>query len=266
MEYIAPPDKYFYTSDKKVLTNLYQLSEYIADCNQEKYSEHVNKDKNDFASWVQYVLGLVELADEIRRTNNQQEFAKILNEFVNSKKENYSVGKENHVELKEDHDDKEDAINNLTNASINASINDVAHENNNADIANTSSKSIAESKFREWTDEELEKFSKFGFKNQESDDEKAALLLYQLNELMNMVKDLRKSEKNVLIPDLMLRILDSKIAFYKVARKEEDYDKIISMFNEIKREIDYCSQETPYSFTDEIIKTLELQRVVMKKI
>ena len=82
---------------------------------------------------------------------------------------------------------------------------------------------------------------------------------------MNILKDLRKNEKNTLIPDLMVRTINSKIEYYNISKKKEDYDNIITIFNEIKKEIDYCTQEAPYSFADEIIQGLELEKVTMKK-
>ncbi len=53
--------------EERTLRTLDDLSEAINLIDPETFQLHVNKDKNDFANWVQYVFGETELADQLRK-------------------------------------------------------------------------------------------------------------------------------------------------------------------------------------------------------
>lgn len=296
---IASPNMYFYTVDKKVLTNLYNLQEYIKYCSEESYKYHVHDGKNDFASWIEAVFGLKDLSKKISSCSKEESYT-LLKNFM----ENYNSAsiagndKNNSSSIKEESNvDKNNLSQTVASAAL-TDINEVTdtssavsadpgnkvdsnkiaaangsftnggaanNANNNLSSDSMLSKTSQQGKFHEFSDEELEKFTKFGIKDKISDDEKVNFLKYELNELKNMVKELRKNEKNTLIPELLLRTLDSKIEFYGISKNKDDYERIVSAFNDITREIEYCSQEIPYSFSDDIIKGLELQKITMKK-
>jgi hypothetical protein len=254
IDIIAPPDKYFYTVDGKILTNVYQLLEYLINCGQGHYDHHVNISRNDFTNWLRDVFQLVDLARSVQSSGSKEQTIDILNKYF-SDWEKKNSEEQNNVKT----DTKKTVVINdiqpQKTESVKVEIN-MPNKNNNP-----------ATNFKEWSDEELEKFSKFGKPEREipSEDEKVSYLKFESSELRNLIKDLRKSEKNTLIPDLLLRTVDSKIAYFALSKKKEDYDNIIKVFNDVKRELDYCSQEQPYSFADEIIKGLELQKVTMKK-
>ncbi|MGV8150803.1 MAG: hypothetical protein ACP5NV_03695 [Candidatus Woesearchaeota archaeon] len=272
---IADPDKYFYTVDKRTITNLYQLLDYVSYCSDANYASHVTGARNDFANWIEYVLGIIDLAEKLRSSQDRVKNVEILKDFVDKINSGQIVQNEvqnektigpginsNGGQVVQSNSAVQDSPYNASNNSEKSPFDKGSKDSITKD---STPKDSTTGKFHEFTDEELEKFSKFGKKDPEAEDEKVAFLKFELNELRNTIKELRKNEKDPLIPDLLLRSLDSKIAYYAISKKQEDYDHIVSTFNDVKREIDYCNQEVPYSFTDEIIQGLELQKVILKK-
>jgi hypothetical protein len=55
------------TEDERKLRTLDDLSEAINLIDPETFQLHVNKEKNDFASWVEHVFGETALAEELRK-------------------------------------------------------------------------------------------------------------------------------------------------------------------------------------------------------
>ncbi len=64
----APGEKCFWTTDGKVLENLDQLQLAFGSMKDEVFLHHVTKEKNDFADWVELVLGDTACASDLRRT------------------------------------------------------------------------------------------------------------------------------------------------------------------------------------------------------
>ena len=62
----ANGEQCFWTKDGKIIANLVELSDTLEHMADEVFEHHVNKSKNDFADWIQYVLGDVELAKKIK--------------------------------------------------------------------------------------------------------------------------------------------------------------------------------------------------------
>jgi hypothetical protein len=63
----VPDDKSFKLCNGQVLFTLDELSEAINLIDPGTFSTHVNGDRNDFAAWVEYVFGEVELANALRQ-------------------------------------------------------------------------------------------------------------------------------------------------------------------------------------------------------
>lgn len=256
-EYIAPPDKYFYTVDKKALTNLYQLVLYLNGCSDENFNFHVNSQKNDFYRWIKDVFN-ISISDKLKNVKNRVEFAKIINDFL---EENKNLEKTGNIADTNATVQKKDSVNNdQKNEDIKK---ESSFDNKEKVLANIDSKN---EKFHEFSDEELEKFTKFVSKEKEIPfDEKVDYLKTEYNEIKNMIRDLRKSGKDLLIADLLLRVVEPKISYYEQTKNPDDYKKVINIMNDIKREIEYASQQTEVTLADEIIKQLELQSLTLKK-
>lgn len=266
-EYVAPPDKYFYTVDKKVLTNLYQLVLYLKECSNESFNYHVNSQKNDFYNWVKNVFNL-NISDKLLNVKDKVEFSNIIKNFLEEdtmldKDKNGSMydnngNKDNSKDgSKYNSSDNQNSVNEQSGASGGGkNLDSVSSDNNNSRVE----------KFHEFSDEELEKFTKFSSKEKEVIfDEKVDYLKTEYNEIRNMIRDLRKSGKDLLIADLLLRVVEPKISYYAQSKNPDDYKKVINIMNDIKREIEYASQQTEVTLADEIIKQLELQSLTLKK-
>jgi len=123
-----------------------------------------------------------------------------------------------------------------------------------------------DSGFRQFTDEELEKFTQFS-RNEKTveSDLKVEYLKSALQELKNMVRDMRRGEKDPFIADLMLRTISSKIDYYAISKNTNDYNTIIHLMKDVQHEIEECSQHQSYNIAEEILKDLRLQGIAMKK-
>ncbi|MBN1503411.1 hypothetical protein JW930_07770 [Candidatus Woesearchaeota archaeon] len=72
---------YFYLSGGKKLKNLQDLIDSLEEMEDNIFNYHVNEKKNDFARWIQDVMGLDNLADNIAGLNSKEEILEILNRF-----------------------------------------------------------------------------------------------------------------------------------------------------------------------------------------
>jgi hypothetical protein len=69
----APPDKCFWVNCGPILRNLRELGDALANgISEEQFAYHVVGDRNDFAVWVQDVLGDVACAEALRRARTRQ--------------------------------------------------------------------------------------------------------------------------------------------------------------------------------------------------
>jgi hypothetical protein len=62
----AQGEQCFWTTDGKIVANLVELRDALTTMATEVFEYHVTKDKNDFADWIEYVLGDAELAQRVR--------------------------------------------------------------------------------------------------------------------------------------------------------------------------------------------------------
>lgn len=63
----APSEHCFWTNDGRILQDLAQLRDVLADMDLDIYGHHVNKEKNDFADWVEDILQDRDCALELRK-------------------------------------------------------------------------------------------------------------------------------------------------------------------------------------------------------
>jgi len=68
----------FWTHDGKVLENLADLQMAFGTMDEEVFLHHANKEKNDFADWVEYVLQDLECAAMLREAKKKADAEKIL--------------------------------------------------------------------------------------------------------------------------------------------------------------------------------------------
>jgi hypothetical protein len=64
-------DKVFWVNNGGVLKNLDELAVALKEISLEQYAYHVNKEKNDFSSWVRDVVCDKTLADELAKAKTK---------------------------------------------------------------------------------------------------------------------------------------------------------------------------------------------------
>jgi len=69
-------EKQFWVNDGNVLKNLKELPGALRNMNNETFLHHVNEQKNDFANWIEDVIGEKNLADEVRTLQSKNAVVK----------------------------------------------------------------------------------------------------------------------------------------------------------------------------------------------
>ena len=64
-------EKKFWVNDGSILKNLKELPDALKQMSDETFMHHVNENKNDFANWVEDVVGERKLARELRSLNSR---------------------------------------------------------------------------------------------------------------------------------------------------------------------------------------------------
>ncbi len=97
----VPEDKAFITHRGARLLNIEDLREEIKFMSEPEFREYVNENKNDFANWIEYVIGDKELADRLRETQDKERTFNLINSriiFLKIKLENQEENELNYVE------------------------------------------------------------------------------------------------------------------------------------------------------------------------
>ena len=68
----ASPECCFWVNNGPVVKNLEELDNALTNISNETFMHHVNKEKNDFSSWVNDVLGDKRLADDLMKSKSKQ--------------------------------------------------------------------------------------------------------------------------------------------------------------------------------------------------
>ena len=66
------PECCFWVNNGPVVKNLEELSNTLPGISNEAFMHHVNKEKNDFSSWVRDILGDKILADDLMKSKTKQ--------------------------------------------------------------------------------------------------------------------------------------------------------------------------------------------------
>jgi len=72
------PERSFWVNNGSVLNNLEELSSELRSIEPEKFSHHVNKERNDFATWINEVIGDEVLARNLSKAKTQKTLIKHL--------------------------------------------------------------------------------------------------------------------------------------------------------------------------------------------
>lgn len=77
-----PPEKQFHFRDGTSVAGIEELQRKIEGISYQEFYHHVNREKNDFASWVRHVLREEALATELERVQSIVETVEILNDHL----------------------------------------------------------------------------------------------------------------------------------------------------------------------------------------
>ncbi|MFP4567447.1 MAG: hypothetical protein ACLFN8_00735 [Candidatus Woesearchaeota archaeon] len=66
-------DKKFFLDNNKAIANLIDLVNIIKD-DEQSFTKHVTEEKDDFANWIDHVLGLADIAQKLRGIKNREEY------------------------------------------------------------------------------------------------------------------------------------------------------------------------------------------------
>src|SRR3989344_8230789 len=73
---VKHPDHYFYLSDGVVVKSVCDLENVLQEMPEEVFSTHVSKGKNDFAKWVNDIVGDKVLGEKLSELKTREEMAK----------------------------------------------------------------------------------------------------------------------------------------------------------------------------------------------
>ncbi len=221
-----PAEKYFYTVDGKTLKSLPELENYLATCSEDAFMHHVNAQKNDFYNWILHVFNEEECAKQIATTTNRGSMRLQLQLFLRRQ----LIAQTSGMPIESP----------TPSTPISTSVEATAAEH----ILINSPVS----------EDQLTRFAGFAStrKDDQSDDVRIALLREKLAELHGKVSELRRVQKNPIIPDLLARNAKVKIDYYAITRDAADYQKVIDAFAEIAQEIEYCANEKTVNVKEEL--------------
>ncbi|MFH0978089.1 MAG: hypothetical protein V1837_02185 [Candidatus Woesearchaeota archaeon] len=76
------PDVVFYACNGAVIRNIYELASTIESLQDDAFSYHVNQEKNDFANWVNDILGDGQLAKKLKGIKNRKKYAETIRKRI----------------------------------------------------------------------------------------------------------------------------------------------------------------------------------------
>ncbi|MBI2647587.1 hypothetical protein HYW99_03860 [Candidatus Woesearchaeota archaeon] len=82
----VPPEQSFWVNNGSILKNLEELADAIFDMGKETFQHHVNKEKNDFSTWISDVVGDKKLANDLLSSKSKDSMLKKLRKRLNSLK------------------------------------------------------------------------------------------------------------------------------------------------------------------------------------
>jgi len=80
------PENCFWCCDGTIIKNLSELEFALKKMKVKTFNHHVNKDKNDFSSWINDVIGDVKLADDLKKSTDKKSISKKVSDKVKSLK------------------------------------------------------------------------------------------------------------------------------------------------------------------------------------
>ena len=80
---IVKPEKSFWLNNGPIISSLRHLPKAIDEADYNAFRHHVNENKNDFARWIEEVIGDSKLACDLKRIKTRKDFLDKLKSRVN---------------------------------------------------------------------------------------------------------------------------------------------------------------------------------------
>ncbi len=84
------PEKCFWVNNGPILKNVEELASALEGINEDIYSYHANKDKNDFSKWIGEAIGDTKLANDLLSSRDRKSAIKKIRVRLNSLKKKAS--------------------------------------------------------------------------------------------------------------------------------------------------------------------------------
>lgn len=78
----APEGAEFWINYGSIVKNVKELDEALKGMDERTFQHHVNKDKNDFAAWIEITLGEKELAKNVKKAKTPTGISKVIKDFL----------------------------------------------------------------------------------------------------------------------------------------------------------------------------------------
>lgn len=82
----VPPQYSFWVCDGKVLKSIEQLHSALQQMTEDAYRFHANKEKNDFANWINDIIKDTKTAQKLRRAKSKYEAVKEIEKAIKTVK------------------------------------------------------------------------------------------------------------------------------------------------------------------------------------
>jgi hypothetical protein len=76
----VPDDRVFWSNDGRILTDMKDLKDALANMSDQNFAYHSNEGKKDFSNWVKDVLEEETLAKELEKATNREQAARVVEE------------------------------------------------------------------------------------------------------------------------------------------------------------------------------------------
>lgn len=73
----------FWTHTGTIIYNIYELAAWLDSCSEYEFAYHVNDEKNDFARWIEDVVGDHVLAKKLEYVRDKETYAKKIRNRLN---------------------------------------------------------------------------------------------------------------------------------------------------------------------------------------
>lgn len=252
----AEPGRYFYCDNGQVFRSIKELKNTLSTCYPE-YSKYLfdryNPDyKNDFANWIKGVFFLNELAARLNPVKDPVAFLKVLNDYEKEEEEKITREKQTTSEKEREEEEKR------RNQEIKAE--ETKNKSGQEDgeyLKNQISERLdrADQQF-----DRVKKIKQNSFYNKAEFEDTVEDLKSRYEEIVHSISEHRKEGKDMSIPAMLARNLLPKINYFQVGQNRADHERIIELFDEIEKEINYSKQLQATDLRDEVMREAGLVR------